>query len=209
MTVIGLTGNIASGKSMVAKVLEELGARVISADEVAREVVEPRTPAWNRIREVFGDEVLNRDLTINRKKLGEMVFGNTSRINELNSITHPVIIEKIAGEIAGFRAGADGRSKVLIVEAPLLLETGLDKLVDEVWVVGIPEEVQINRLIKRDHLTRGQALDRIHSQMPAEEKRKLAGVFIDNSGDIDSTRTFIHNLWNDRFTEPGVERVEK
>ncbi len=209
MPVIGLTGSIASGKSFVTKILKELGARIIDADVIARQIVEPGTVGWQQIKEAFGEEVLNPDLTVSRKKLADIVFPDRARMRKLNEITHPIIIQNIKEEINRFRMAAGEPTRVLVVDAPLLIETGLHELVDEVWVVDIPEELQIRRLMERDGLTREQALDRIGSQMPAAEKKKYADVVIDNSGDFSATRKTVEDLWKQHLTKSGVETVGK
>ncbi|MHB9096012.1 MAG: dephospho-CoA kinase [Eubacteriales bacterium] len=205
MLVIGLTGSIASGKSLVTKFLKELSARVIDADTVAREVIRPGTPGWLQIRRAFGEKTLNPDRTVNRKALGSMVFANPEQMKKLNAITHPLIIDQIRAEINRFRSGNSDPPRVLVVDAPLLIETGLHQITDEVWVVEVPEEIQVQRLANRDGLTREQALQRIHSQMPAFEKRKYAQVVIDNSGDMESTRKIVQDLWKQRLGIRGVD----
>ncbi len=197
MTVIGLTGNIASGKSLVAEVLKEKDALIIDADVVAREVVEPGTEGWNKLRSEFGDDILNSDGTVNRKTLGDTVFANPVLLKKLNNIVHPIIIKEINDKIDSFRAG--GGDRVMVIDAPLLIETGLHRLVDEVWVVDIPGELQVRRLMERDRLTREQAQERIDSQMPAAEKKKYADIVIDNSGDREHTREVVTELWERRF----------
>ncbi len=209
MTVIGLTGSIASGKSLVAEVLKEKGAVLIDADVVAREVVEPGTEGWNKLRTEFGDAVLNPDGTVNRKALGNMVFASPGLLKKLNNIVHPIIEKEVIGKINLFRAGSVNGNEVMVIDAPLLIEAGMHRLVDEVWVVDIPHEVRVRRLMERDRLTREQALGRIKSQMPAEEKKKYAGIVIDNSGDRHDTRKAVAELWERRFGKPGVETVEK
>ncbi len=205
MPVIGLTGSIASGKSFVSRILKELGAHVIDADVIARQVVEPGTAGWRQIKKVFGDEVLKPDLTVDRKKLAGAVFQDPQKMKKINEITHPLIISKIREEISQFRTSADAADKVLVVDAPLLIETGLHNSVDQVWVVDIPEELQVRRLMKRDRLTREQALARIRSQMPTGEKKKYADVIIDNSGDLTSTRQAVKDLWKNYHVNSGVE----
>lgn len=205
MPVVGLTGSIASGKSLVSRILIDMGIMVIDADLVAREVVRPGQPAWHKIKEIFGEEVLNTDLTINRKLLAEKVFGNEQRLKTLNAITHPVIIEKIAGEINIFRKESGNRRNLLVIDVALLIESGFENMVDKVWVVYIPEEVQIERLMKRDRITREQALKRVRSQMSGEEKKKHADAVIDNTGTIEETRERVELLVQDLLNESGVE----
>ncbi len=207
MPVLGLTGNIASGKSLVTQILKELGARVIDADLIAREVVRPGTAQWRQIREVFGGEVCNPDGTVNREVLGRRIFNDPRQMKKLNAITHPVIVQKIKAEIDAFRAQGNVPAGVLVVDAPLLIETGLHRLVDEVWLVTVPEETQVERLMVRDGLTREQALARVRSQMPVEEKKRYARVVIDNTGGPELTGKLVRNLMKQRFGESGVEDI--
>ncbi len=204
MPVIGLTGSIASGKSLVTEILKDLGAQVVDADVVAREAVEPGSEGWRQVVAAFGEGVLKRDGTINRKLLGERVFKDPGLRTKLNNITHPIIIKEIRERIDRFRKHDAGLRRVLVLDAPLLLETGLDNLVDEVWVVDVPEETQVERLMERDGLSREQALRRIASQMGSAEKKKHADVVIDNSGDSAATRKQVMGLWEQRFGS-GVE----
>lgn len=207
MPVIGLTGSIASGKSLVSGFLKEMGIRVIDADLIAREIVKPGLPAWEKIRQYFGEEVLNPDLSINRKLLAQKVFGDKEKISKLNDITHPVIINKINDEINCFRENSDLNPKILVVDVALLIETGCYKMVDQVWLVYIPRELQIQRLTKRDGITRAEAVKRIESQMPGEEKKKYADVIIDNSGSMEDTKEKVKNLVG-QFLRSGVEKIE-
>ncbi|MGI6453660.1 MAG: dephospho-CoA kinase [Syntrophomonadaceae bacterium] len=182
--VIGLTGGIASGKSTVAGQLKKLGAAIIDADEIAHQVIEPQQPAWKEIVEAFGTGILSHDNTIDRKKLGQIVFDDPARLKQLNSITHPHIREKILQAIQQLKnAGA----RVIVLDIPLLYETGWDKMTDEVWVVWLDRETQIERLMQRDGLDRLTALKRIASQMSLDKKASRADVVIDNSGKIEET----------------------
>jgi len=193
MKVIGLTGNIACGKSVVARMFEELGARVIDADRIARWVVEPGEPAWKEIVERFGNGILNPDRTINRGKLGGVVFKDKEKREELNSITHPRIIERIKELIQEY-----GKEKVgvVIVEAALIVEKGgMKPLIDDLIVVTADEETQIRRLMERNGFSREEALSRIKSQMPVSEKVKHATYVIDNSGPLEETRKQVEDVW--------------
>lgn len=205
MPVIGLTGGIASGKSLVSAILRELGAQIVDADQVARLVVEPGTAGWQEIREAFGDAVLNADATINRKALGAIVFAGPDRLKKLNDITHPRIMSYTENEIAKYREGKG--SKALILDAALLIEAGFYRLVDEVWLVFVTSDVQINRVMERDGLSREEAVQRINSQMSVAEKQKYAHVIIDNSGSMEETRKTVEELWRQRF-ETGVETFD-
>lgn len=193
MKVIGLTGNIGCGKSVVARMFEELGARVIDADLIARLVVEPGEPAWNEIVQTFGEAILNSDGTINRGKLGEIVFNDKEKREALNRITHPRIIERIKELIEEFRKE---NVEVVIVEAALIVEKGgMKPLINDLIVVTADEEAQIRRLIERNALSREEALSRIKSQMPLSEKVKYATYLIDNSGTLDETRKQVEEVW--------------
>ncbi len=193
MKIIGLTGNIACGKSVVAGMFRELGASVIDADQVARLVVEPGQPAWKEIVERFGEGVLNPDGTINRRRLGEIVFRDAEKREELNRITHPRIIEKIRELIEEHRKEG---ARVVIVEATLIVEKGgMKPIIGDLIVVTADEETQIKRLTQRIGLSREEALLRIKSQMPISEKVKHATYVIDNSGDLEKTREQVKRVW--------------
>jgi dephospho-CoA kinase len=193
MKVIGLTGNIACGKTIVAKMFEEQGAKIIDADRVARLIVEPGEPAWKEIVEKFGHEMLNPDRTINRKMLGDIVFEDKDRREELNNITHPRIIEKIKLMLEECRKE---KVEVVIIEAALIVEKGgMKPIISDLILVTADEEAQISRLIKRDGLTREEALTRIRSQMPILEKAKYATYIIDNSRTLEQTRMQVQEVW--------------
>ena len=185
MKVIGLTGGIASGKSTVSSALQDLGAVVIDADEVARLVVEPGQPAWRDIVAVFGEAVLNPDGTLNREALGTRVFGCPGRLQELNRITHPRVIKYFQEELR--RIEKEQPEVIVVLDVPLLFESGMDKMCDEVWVVWIDRELEITRLQERDGLSRDEALQRIEAQMPLEEKVQKADRVIDNTGTVEDT----------------------
>lgn len=207
MTIIGLTGSIASGKSLVSGILKELGANIVDADKIAREIVEPGQKAWMDIKNVFGADILSEDGTINRKKLAGLVFEFPDKLEILNSITHPHIIAKITEEVNNYRVQKDNLAGALVIDAPLLIETGLNKLVDSVWVVFVPEKIQIERLMARDNISREEAQDRINSQMPANEKLKYADFIIDNSGGVFETKQKVESIWKQLFRS-GDENIE-
>jgi dephospho-CoA kinase len=193
MKVIGLTGNIACGKTIVARMFEEEGARIIDADRIARLIVEPGEPAWKEIVQKFGHEILNPDKTINRKMLGDIVFTDKEKREELNSITHPRIIEKIKFMLEKLRKE---KVDVVIIEAALIVEKGgMKPIISDLILVRADEEEQINRLIKRDGLSREEALSRIKSQMPISEKEKYATYIIDNSRTLEETRIQVKEVW--------------
>lgn len=179
MVFAGLTGGIATGKSLVSEIFRSLGAFIIDADLIAREIVRPGLPAWKAIVEAFGSEVLLKDGNINRSVLGSIVFQDFSKRSILNSIMHPGILK----EAVKMRKviGEDHPFAVVIFDAALLIESGAYEMVDLVILVYVNEELQINRLINRDGLTREEAMDRINAQMPVEEKKEYADYVIDTS----------------------------
>ncbi|HAG50603.1 MAG TPA: dephospho-CoA kinase [Deltaproteobacteria bacterium] len=178
MMLIGLTGGIASGKSLVAGELKRLGAYLIDADEIAREVVKRGLPAYSEIVKEFGEKILNPDKTINRKELGRIVFSNPELRKRLEQITHPRIRKKIEAEISAIKA--KNPKAVIVVDAALLIEGGLYKKMDKVIVVCADEKTQIKRLTERDGLAIEDAKNRIASQMPLKEKRRYADFVIEN-----------------------------
>ncbi len=192
MRVIGLTGGIASGKSTVAAMLRELGARVIDADALAREVVEPGRPAWEEIVAWLGRDFLLADGSLDRRKLGELVFADGKARAALEGITHPRIMAAAKEALAA--AERDGCA-VAVLDVPLLYEAGWDEGVDEVWVVYVDEATQRKRLMARDGLTDGQAAARMAAQMSLAAKAGRADVVIDNSGDQESTAGQVAAAW--------------
>lgn len=185
MKIIGLTGGIASGKSTVSSALRELGANIIDADAVAHAVVEPGKPAWEDIVEHFGMDVLNPDQTINREKLGDIVFNDLQRLQELNQITHPRVMEQFKLMLQAIK-NRDPEA-VVFMEVPLLYETHMERICDEVWVVWVDEETQVERLMKRDRLSRSDAMKRIEAQMSLDEKARRADFVIDNRLSVEET----------------------
>ncbi|HWQ30975.1 MAG TPA: dephospho-CoA kinase [Negativicutes bacterium] len=191
--VIGLTGGIASGKSTVSAKLKELGAAVIDADIVAREVVSKGQIAYNRIVQSFGEDILLPSGQINRKKLGSIVFSDKDKLSLLNSITHPEIISRVQDMIRELKAAGE---KVIVVDAAILIEMGLYKYVDSVWVVAVDRETQIKRMIERDRFDYKEAENRISSQFTNEMRRKYADVIIDNSKSVEEVGKRLEELWN-------------
>ncbi|WP_027365518.1 dephospho-CoA kinase [Desulfotruncus alcoholivorax] len=199
MLVVGLTGNIGSGKSTVARILKDLGARVVDTDQIARDVVAPGTSGLNQIINQFGTEVLNPDGTLNRRKMAQIVFGNPEALARLNGIIHPEIRSVLLDIISAYKEKAD--APLLVIEVPLLFETGMNRLVDEAWLVTVEPEVQINRIISRDHASVEEAKNRIAAQMPQEAKIKLADRVIDNSNGMEETLIQVKKIW-DRAVNP-------
>lgn len=183
MKVIGITGGIASGKSTVTKHMRELGLPVFDADVVAHQVLAKGMPGLQKVIAAFGDEYLC-DGELNRAKLADFVFHNPDKLKQLNEIVHEMVWQ------AALRfedAEASKGTKAVVLDVPLLIETGWYKRVDEVWLVKISVECQIQRVMKRDGVTEEQARARIAAQMSTEEKAKYARVVIDNSGKVEDT----------------------
>jgi dephospho-CoA kinase len=176
--LIGLTGGIASGKSLVAEALKRLGAHLIDADEIAREVVKPGLPAYLDIAKEFGEGIFNPDKTINRKALGKLVFSNPEIRKRLEQITHPRILDEINKNIKAVKG--KNPDAIIVVDAALLIEAGLYKKMDKVIVVYTDKKTQIERMMKRDGFTMDEAKNRISAQMPLQEKRKYADFVIEN-----------------------------
>src|SRR5260370_34618497 len=184
MRVLGLTGGIGSGKSMVASMFSQLGADVIDADQLAREVVEPGQPALEEIATAFGRDILLPDGWLNRGKLARIIFANPVARGTLNAITHPRIRERMDAEIAAHAL----RPGVLVADIPLLYENNRTRAGETVIVVWVDPKTQLRRLQERDGLSVEEARQRIAAQMPLDEKRARADVVIDNSGSRDNTR---------------------
>jgi dephospho-CoA kinase len=194
MKVIGLTGGIGSGKSTVAQFLEELGAVVIDADKVGHEVLRSDTGVKQEVVAAFGKGVLTPDGGISRKRLGRMVFTNPESLPKLNMIMHPRIAALVKARLEGYRK--DG-ARVVVVEAPLLLEAGWASLVDEVWVTVASEATVLERLRGRAGFSEAEALKRIRSQMSAAERVGRASVVIDTDCSLDELKEMIGGLWRE------------
>jgi len=195
MKVVGLTGGIATGKSTVSTMLAEAGARIIDADELAREVVRPDLPAWEAVVAHFGPGILQADRTIDRDRLGALIFQDPGLKAVLERIVHPAVAEAMAARLAEFARNAP--DSVLVLDVPLLYEAKMDAGLERVIVVYAPENVQLERLIRRNGLSRAEALARIGAQMPIAEKRRRADTVIDNSGSLAATGDQVRALWRD------------
>jgi len=193
MLRVGLTGGIASGKSTVGRMLGELGCRVIDSDRITRQLFEAGSPVNAAVAEAFGPRVVASDGSIDRKILGELVFENTELRQKLNSIVHPAINQRQSEFLA--QAAAEDSHAIGIVEAALIVEVGTYKNYDKVIVVTCSPKIQRERLRERSGLTPQQIETRIASQMPLEEKIKVADFVIDNSGDIGKTRQQVEEVY--------------
>lgn len=192
MKVIGLTGGISSGKSTVSKFLAHLGAVVIDADKVGHEVFKPGTKAWQEVVDAFGQGIISADGTIDRRKLGEIVFSNPGARAKLNQVMHPLIYEQVKSRIEEY--GRKGVA-IIIVEAPLLLEVGWKSLVDEVWVTSASEATVSKRLKEQKRLSETQSLARIRAQLTDEERIRQADVVIDTDCALDELKERVEALW--------------
>ncbi|KAK0194453.1 CoaE-domain-containing protein [Armillaria mellea] len=178
MFVVGLTGGIATGKSTVSALLRDKGVPIVDADIIARKVVEPGTTGLKQIVKYFGEEVLSADGSLDRKKLGSVIFNDESKRKRLNAILHPAIRRMMVWEVV--KHWFCGR-KYCVLDVPLLIEGPIWKWVAQVAVVYCPEEIQLERLMQRDGSTREDASARLSSQLPISDKVKYADIVIDNS----------------------------
>ena len=195
MLVIGLTGSIGTGKSEAARQLEALGASIISADQVGHEAYTPKTEAWDQVVVAFGDEILQEDGGIDRRKLGALVFSDPGKLEKLNQIMHPLMARMVSDKIEVLR---DQEVGVVVVEAALLFEAGWDSLVEEVWVTDSPEKIVIERLKQRNGMSEEEARKRIYSQMDRTERLERSDYVIQNSGDMAELESAIKELWDRR-----------
>jgi dephospho-CoA kinase len=193
MLNIGLTGGIGSGKSTVAQFFKDKGAYLIDFDILAHKVEEPEGPAWKRIVEEYGPEILNEDSTINREQLGNIVFQDKKKLERLNSIVHPAVFEEWLHRMEEIKAEKD--DAIVISDIPLLIEVGLEKHVDLTVLVYISPEAQIERIMTRNGFTREEAEYRLRSQMSINEKLPLADIVINNEGPPEETRKIVEEYW--------------
>src|ERR1044072_6055552 len=194
MLRVGLTGSIGVGKSFVTSIFIELGCRVLDADRTAREVVMPGTLGLRALTDAFGEEILNTDGTLNRKQLGARIFADQGERERLNHILHPFIIARQDEIMREWEAGDP--NGIGIIDAALMIESGGYKRFDKLIVVHCRPEVQLERLMLRDKLSRDEALRRINSQMPQEEKLRFADYLIDTSDGFELTRSQSVEVYN-------------
>lgn len=183
--LVALTGGIATGKSIVADILENLGCYIHRADQIAHQLMEPEKPAWKKIVVHFGEKILNENRTINRKKLGSIVFSDEKERKFLNETLHPLVMEQKKEEID--RLQKEKQYTIFVSEAALTLEAGFASYFDRIVVVYCQKEVQMKRIMGRDKVSRKEALRKIEAQMPSEEKLKYADYIIDTSGPLRKT----------------------
>ncbi len=193
--VLGITGNIASGKSTVSKELAHRGAVVLDADQLAREVVASGSSALKKVVKLFGTEILQKDGDLDRDRLGQMVFADVKVRAMLNGIIHPEIAKKSIEQLQQLRETTS--APLIVYEAPLLFEVGAETRVDKVLVVKIDEEEQLRRLMARDRLSEADARQRMNTQMQQEKKIIRADFVIDNSGTLVETQKQVDALWGE------------
>lgn len=191
--MIGLTGGIASGKSTVARMLTELGAPVVDADQLAREVVAPGSDGLAAIVDHFGDQVVDADGALDRKKMADIVFADPEARAALNAITHPRIAAAGQREIARHAAAGAG---YVVYEAALIVENRLQSWMHALIVVAVPPEVQLERMMTRDGLDEAAARARLDAQLPLADKIAVADYVVDNAGSVDQTRAQVTRIWN-------------
>lgn len=192
MKVAGLTGGIGSGKSTVAGMFVNLGARLIDADLLARQVVKPGEKAWNDILETFGNKVFQENGELDRDALAQIIFKDPDARRKLNSITHPRIGEEIVRLLDEYRAQD---AAVVLIDAALLLESPATDWIKPVIVVTAPEQQKIDRLVQRDGISEEHARERIASQMSDEQRAEKADYVIENSGTIDDLEARVREIW--------------
>lgn len=198
-TVIGLTGNIGTGKSTVLEILHQLGAHTIDADKIAHQVVQPGGRAYDAIVSTFGGEILDKGGTIDRTKLGQIVFDDPDRLQVLERIVHPVVFEQISSELA------EATEAVIVIEAIKLLAAGMSiTLCDQVWVVTTNEGQQVQRLMESRNMSRDEAEARMMSQSPQAFKISQADVVLDNSGNFDALTAQVKTAWNALEIQPQL-----
>jgi dephospho-CoA kinase len=193
MLTIGLTGGIGSGKSTVAQILGELGAPILDADKVAHTTYAPGASSYDAVIAAFGNDVVAPDKTIDRKKLGAIVFGNPERLNKLTSIVWPATREAIRRSVAELRAS--GAKLPIVVEAAILIEANWQPLFDEIWLVRAPREAVVARVESQRGLKPSETEARIRAQLSDEERAKHATLVIENNGSIEELRDLLKTLW--------------
>lgn len=189
--VLGLTGGIASGKSTADAFFLKRNLSVIDSDVIAHDILNIGQLGYKKVISYFGQDILNSDRTLNRKKLGQIVFNDQSKLNVLNQITHPLIFSEIEDKITQNKLL---KKPVVIVDAPLLFETKVKDYCDKTLLIAVPEKLQLQRLMTRDRLNKTEALSRIKTQMPLSQKEKLADYVITNTGTIKELETKLANL---------------
>jgi len=195
MLIVGLTGGVASGKTAVSQILREEGAYLIDADQIARELVQPHTATWNELIRVFGKGILQEDGSIHRKRLAAKVFSDSEQRNLLNQILHPRI--KVEMDRRVKEIGQKDPNAIVVIDAALLIELRNHREMDKVIVVTSTEKQQIERLKKRDGVEQEEAQKILSSQMPLEEKLKVADLVIRNEGSFEETKKRVKKVFQE------------
>ena len=182
MIVIGLTGGIGTGKSTVSDYLRKKGCIILDADDISRKMTEAGMPALSIIHNVFGDEVINSDGSLNRHKLGDIVFNNRDKLQKLQQIITTEVVDNINRNLSQLQS--EHCDKIVVIDAPLLFECGMENIADENWLVISEMSVRIKRVKERDNLSEEQIIARINNQMSQEDKEKLSDYVLDNSGSL-------------------------
>ncbi|WP_304652936.1 dephospho-CoA kinase [uncultured Ligilactobacillus sp.] len=183
--ILGLTGGIGMGKTTISNFLQTLGFKILDADVIARKVVEPATPGLAELQKTFGPQIIQTDQTLDRAKLGKIVFSDPKKLAQLDQIMQPLIRAEYEKQLT---LAEQKGCKVVVIDAALLFENGYADHCDAVINVEVPKAVQLKRIIERDHLSEEAALERITSQMSAEKRRKLATITVDSSGTVEETQ---------------------
>lgn len=188
---LGLTGGIASGKSTADEFFKKKKIPIIDSDLIAHKIMEIGQNGYKAVVDYFGTDILNDDQTINRRKLGGIVFNDKAKLKKLNELTHPLVHQEIKKQMARYRANQE---KLVVIDVPLLFESGFESLCNGVLVISITPELQIERLMKRNAFTKKEAIARINNQMPLSEKEKRATYVVANTGTIDDLEKKLSDL---------------
>ncbi|MCI6882895.1 MAG: dephospho-CoA kinase [Lactobacillus johnsonii] len=188
---LGLTGGIASGKSTADEFFKKKKIPIIDSDLIAHRIMEIGQNGYKAVVDYFGTDILNDDQTINRRKLGGIVFNDKAKLKKLNELTHPLVHQEIKQQMAQYRANQE---KLVVIDVPLLFESGFESLCNGVLVISITPELQIERLMKRNAFTKKEAIARINNQMPLSEKEKRATYVVANTGTIDDLEKKLSDL---------------
>jgi len=191
--LIGVTGGVSSGKTIVTDMLRELGSPIIDYDLIARQVVEPGKPAWKEIVDYFGRQVLQEDDNLDRKKLSKIIFQDIEKRKKLEAVTHPRIHEQFVNQLNVLSKKDPGA--IIQVVIPLMIEQNLQHMFHRILLVYVPEEKQIERLVKRDKISEEEARNILNAQLPIDEKVGYADFVINNEGPLAETRKQVEELW--------------
>jgi len=189
----GFTAGIAGGKSTAAEYLDEKGAEIIDADKIAHQLSKKGEKGWQKVVSEFGEEILKENDELDRAKLADIVFSDPVKRKKLESLLHPIIIKKMKDKANKYLS----QDKIVFLMAPLLFEAGIDKFCDQIWLIAAARELQIRRIIKRDEITREEAVNRIESQLSLAEKEEKSDVVINNDGSKKELKEEIDYYWNE------------